>query len=178
MFVQTKTTFYAKFLPNQQTDLTLSRQSEGVVGAGHHPHHLLIVQTLDAERLQPANTNQRFQAASTKASQRMQTTPYWSEQSPCPSWPCSPDPQLQTSVCREGSTSLASGTAPTTGVRATARTLERPALLSSRGDTARRKSSLRWTPNSSRNIFECMRSRKTGFKRQTGDMCKKNAVNG
>lgn len=56
--------------------------------------------------------------------------------SPCPSCPCSPWPQLHTSVCRVGSTSWSSGMAPPSGVRATARILGRPAFLSSRGDTA------------------------------------------
>lgn len=39
------------------TNLRLSRQREGMVSAGRHPHHLLVVQTLDAERLQSAKTH-------------------------------------------------------------------------------------------------------------------------
>lgn len=35
----------------EATDLRLSGESEGMMSAGRHPHHLLIVQTLDAQRL-------------------------------------------------------------------------------------------------------------------------------
>lgn len=45
------------FYFDSMTNLRLSRQSEGMVSAGRHPHHLLVVQTLDAERLQSAKTH-------------------------------------------------------------------------------------------------------------------------
>lgn len=67
---------------------------------------------------------------------RGDTSSYLTAQSPCPSCPCSEQPQLHTSVCRVGNASWTSGTAPPSGVRPTARVLGRPAFLSSRGDTA------------------------------------------
>lgn len=35
----------------EATDLRLSGEGEGMMSAGRHPQHLLIVQTLDAQRL-------------------------------------------------------------------------------------------------------------------------------
>lgn len=61
---------------------------------------------------------------------------YLSKLSPWPSWPCSPWPQLHTSVCREGSTSRSAGAAIPDDVKAAASIFERPPLRSSRGDTA------------------------------------------